>query len=209
MPLGEIMLRKILHELKEHLPFTGFGALSGIVLMVFFKDMDHEFAHKVFYVFHPLHVVLSALVTASLFELRRCGGEGKKCNLFVLIFIGFVGAIGVATLSDSLIPYWGETLLNLPYREAHIGFLENWKLISLCALIGIAIAYYKPTTKFPHAGHVLISTWASLFHIIMAIGAQVSWGAYFGIFAFLFLAVWLPCCVSDIIFPLLFVKSKQ
>jgi len=26
---------------------------------------------------------------------------------------------------------------------------------------------------------------------------------------FLFLAVWLPCCTSDIVFPLLFVPSNQ
>ena len=29
----------------------------------------------------------------------------------------------------------------------------------------------------------------------------------FGVFLVLFIAVWLPCCVSDIIFPLLFVKN--
>ncbi|AHM58129.1 hypothetical protein EAL2_808p06260 (plasmid) [Peptoclostridium acidaminophilum DSM 3953] len=28
------------------------------------------------------------------------------------------------------------------------------------------------------------------------------------IFVFLFLAVWIPCCTSDIVFPLLFVKEK-
>jgi hypothetical protein len=29
------------------------------------------------------------------------------------------------------------------------------------------------------------------------------------IFLFLFLAVWVPCCVSDIVYPLLFVRGKQ
>ncbi|GAH57776.1 unnamed protein product, partial [marine sediment metagenome] len=28
------------------------------------------------------------------------------------------------------------------------------------------------------------------------------------IFFFLFLAVWIPCCVSDIVFPLLFTKEE-
>ncbi len=74
--------------------------------------------------------------------------------------------------------------------------------------MGIAIGYWKPTTKFPHYGHVLLSTWASLFHIIMALGATVNWIIFPPIFAFLFLAVLLPVCTSDIVFPLLFVKEK-
>jgi hypothetical protein len=64
-------------------------------------------------------------------------------------------------------------------------------------------------TKFPHAGHVLLSTWASLFHIIMAKGQVVSLLSYAVIFLFLFLAVWLPCCLSDIVFPLGFVKEPH
>ena len=31
------MLKRILSELKEHYPFTLFGALTGIVLMMLFK----------------------------------------------------------------------------------------------------------------------------------------------------------------------------
>lgn len=203
-------MNAIIRELKHHMPFTALGAVGGIVFMVLFKDMPHEAAHEMFYVFHPLHVLLSALVTASLFQLHTCPrGTGARCNLPVLIAIGFVGSVGVATLSDSLMPYLGETLLEMPYRAHHIGFLEKWWLVSGMAVVGIVIAYFNPTTKFPHAGHVLVSTWASLFHIIMAKAAGFSWLESIAIFVFLFLAVWLPCCISDIIFPLLFVKKKH
>jgi hypothetical protein len=75
--------------------------------------------------------------------------------------------------------------------------------------LGIAIALLRPMTKFPHSGHVLISTWASLFHIIMAIGQTINMVTIISVFVFLFLAVWLPCCLSDIIFPLLFVPAKN
>ena len=98
-------------------------------------------------------------------------------------------------------------MLNLPNRGSHIGFIEEWRLVNPLAFIGIMIGYFKPSTKIPHAGHVLISTWASLFHIVMAVGATVSAGIYIAIFFFLFLAVWAPCCTSDIIFPLLFVRK--
>ena len=77
------------------------------------------------------------------------------------------------------------------------------------AILGIVIAYYKPATKFPHSLHVLLSTWASLFHILMAKIGALSWALYVTIFIFLFLAVWLPCCVSDIVFPLLFIKEDK
>jgi len=203
-------MNKITQELKHHIPFTIFGALTGIVLMVIFRDMPYRKAYELFYVFHPLHVLLSALVTASLFQLHTCPkGKGKRCNLPLLIAIGFVGSIGIATLSDSLIPYLGEVILGMPYSHHHIGFLENWWLIAGVAVVGIIIAYFNPTTKFPHAGHVLISTWASLFHVLMAKGAGMGFGAYIGIFVFIFVAVWLPCCVSDIIFPMLFIKDKK
>jgi hypothetical protein len=29
------------------------------------------------------------------------------------------------------------------------------------------------------------------------------------VFLFLFLAVWLPCCFSDIVYPLLFLKAEE
>jgi hypothetical protein len=200
------MANKIIKELKEHAPFTFMGALIGILLMVAFNRLPDDVAYNAFYVLHPLHVLLSALVTASLFKLNKEG----KVSIWLIFVIGYVGSIGIATLSDSLIPFLGEVLLNMPNRHIHIGFIEKWYLVNPLAILGIAIAYFKPTTKFPHAGHVLLSTWASLFHMLMARGgASLSWGSYPVIFIFLFIAVWFPCCLSDIIFPLLFIKDKK
>ena len=76
------------------------------------------------------------------------------------------------------------------------------------AMAGIAIAWFYPKTKFPHAGHVLLSTWASLFHMTMAMGEQVDVLTMMLITVFLFLAVWVPCCTSDIVFPLFFSKGR-
>ena len=161
-----------------------------------------------FYIFHPLHIVLSAVVTTALYK-KYLVYEPAGINKFLkVLVVGYAGSVIIGTLSDSLIPFWGEILLGMPHSHAHIGFIDKWWLINPLAIIAVVIAYHKPTTKFPHAGHVLISTWASLFHMIMASG----YGhpvPYFGIFVFLFLAVWLPCCFSDIIFPLLFVKNAK
>ncbi len=203
------MLKIIYAELKHHAPFTILGAVSGIAIMAISRKISSELSYNIFYVLHPAHVFLSALVTASMYELHKKGCFRGRCNLWVLLFIGYVGSVGIATLSDSLIPYLGEVLLNLPNRGLHLGFIEKWWLINPLAILGVAVAYFKPMTKFPHAGHVLLSTWASLFHMIMAAGESFNWFSYLAVFVFLFIAVWFPCCLSDVIFPLLFVKEKN
>jgi hypothetical protein len=223
MPLKE-KLKHIAAELKGHAPFTVFGALLGMLFMLVFKHFGQFRAETLFSIFHPAHVVLSAMVTASIFQLHR-----KGRNFLLVLVVGYVGSIGIATLSDSIVPYFGEQVFSLnvpshadvhghvdePGEEAesdqghglHLGFLEQWYIIHPAAILGVLIAYFLPRTKFPHAGHVLISTWASSSHILMNIESEITAGVLGAIFVILFVAVWLPCCVSDIIFPLLFVES--
>ncbi|MBA7610597.1 hypothetical protein ES703_17809 [subsurface metagenome] len=214
MPSGK-KIKNIVVELKNHAPFTLFGAFTGIVLMVLFKNIEQQTSERLFYVFHPAHVLLSAMVTASMFQLHT-----KRRKFIMVLLIGFFGSIGIATLSDSLIPYVGELLLGMHVHvhshehtsfgeHAHIGFIEGWYLVIPAAVAGVLIAYLRPKTKFPHAGHVLLSTWASSFHMLMAMAGQLSAWRAVGSFGFLFLAVWLPCCISDIVFPLLFVRGDH
>jgi hypothetical protein len=266
--------RAILSELEHHAPFTLIGAATGIACMLMFKNVGAGVNHRLFQVFHPGHVVLSAMVTASLFKLYD-----KRASLLKIVLIGYLGAIGVATVSDCILPFFGETLLGVaipthaaqhshgdetghnhadeaeihdhdvdaahardhdagaahahdhdadaahahdhdaePHAERgpetagirerlHLGFIEDWHVVNPAAILGIAIAWFWPRTRFPHAGHVLISTWASSFHVLMNTHRDLTPVMFFGIFLVLFLAVWLPCCISDIIFPLLFVKN--
>jgi hypothetical protein len=190
-------------ELRIHAPFTAFGTFTGIVVMagIIHLRLPREASSGLFWTFHPLHVVLSAFVTAAMYHLH--GNRG----LWQTLVIGYVGAIGIATLSDSIIPYVGEFLLYLPHRGIHIGAIERWWLVNPLAFAGIALAFVRPRTKFPHAAHVLLSTWASLFHMTMAVGTDVDASTMVLIAVFLFLAVWIPCCTSDIVFPLLFSKE--
>lgn len=207
-------IRQIVKELKIHAPFTVFGAVTGIIIIFFFRGVSSQLSYNLFYTLHPLHVVLSAIASSSMYKLHTCERlSGRclkgKCNLAVLVFVGLAGSIGIATLSDSIIPYLGESLLDMPNRGLHIGFIEKWWLVNPLAILGVAIAYFKPATKFPHSGHVMLSTWASLFHIMMAVGTHMSWFSYITVFLFLFIATWLPCCVSDIAFPLLFIDARK
>ena len=195
----------ILKELRQHAPFTIFGAFTGIICMLIFRNVSHEAIHTLFYIFHPGHVVLSAMVTTAIFRAY----SGRK-NFIKTLIVGYVGAIGIATLSDSIIPYIGEYILGMQ-AHTHIGFIESWHIVNPAAIVGILLGYCWPKTHFPHAGHVLLSTWASSFHMIMAINPEQGLTLFIlaGCLVFLFLAVWLPCCVSDIVFPLLIVKAER
>ena len=206
------MLKQIALELKEHAPFTALGAGSGIIIMVFivFGNVLSPVSQTAFHTLHPLHVILSALTTTALYK------KYTKGNIWGAILIGYAGSIGIATLSDAIIPFLGGTILgieigfHLPFIETEkIPFtgIEAWKLINLAALVGIIVGYLKPTTKFPHLGHVFLSTWASVLYF--AAYGVAHWIPLLPfIFLFLFLAVWLPCCVSDIVFPLMFARKR-
>jgi hypothetical protein len=234
-------LKHTLQELKEHAPFTLFGAVLGVAFMLLFRNISKQGAHALFLVFHPGHVVLSAMVTAALFRLHE-----KKARFIKVLIIGYVGAIGVATLSDCIIPWLGESIfkVHIPTHQdvhheepddaaaakleeegkhedeegheehvhgeeldIHLGFIEDWYIVNPAALLGVLLGYFLPRTKLPHAGHVLISTWASSAHVLMNMESEIGFFVLLGFFVVLFLAVWLPCCVSDIIFPSLFIKS--
>jgi hypothetical protein len=174
----------------------------------------------------------------------------KKASILVLLMIGYFGSVGIATLSDCILPFFGESLLgvaipthgdshdlnaqnelhetgeaNEPENHEtasldgheheeqgirlHIGFIEEWYIVNPAAFLGILIAYFLPRTRFPHAGHILISTWASSFHVLMNTHRDFSLPILFGMIFVLFISVWLPCCISDIVFPMLFVKPSE
>ena len=195
------MGKRIAKELKEHIPFTALGALTGIIITVIIVlgNVPSHVSNTIFYTLHPLHVLLSALVTTAMYVRYR------KAKFWVAILIGWTGSIGIATISDAMIPYLGGSLLHAQ-MEFHVPFIKEW-WINFLALGGIAIGYWKQTTRIPHFGHVLLSTWASLFYI-MAFG-KAEWIPLLPfIFLFLFLAVWLPCCTSDIVYPLLFLRKE-
>ena len=236
--------RQVLVQLRTHAPFTIAGALTGIFMMLLFRRADPAVHRGLFAIFHPGHVVLSAMVTASLFQIHR-----KARDFVRILLIGYIGSVGIATLSDCIVPFLGESVLGVavpshagehdhevhpaedeheaeehpepehagihaadhsPHGpELHLGFIEEWYLVNPAAILGVLIAYALPRTRFPHALHVLISTWASSAHMLMNTQAdQWSIGMAAGMLIVLFIAVWLPCCVSDIVFPMLFVDAS-
>jgi hypothetical protein len=206
------MLKRIGIELLHHIPFTAAGAAIGIgaMALVTLLNTPANVSEVLFYTFHPLHVIFSAMVTTAIYRKQ------EKHKVWLVFIVGYLGSIGIATLSDAIIPFLeGKSLqiameFHLPFISAEVAPYFNvpeWIIVNSAAIIGIAIGYFKPNTRLPHMIHVLLSTWASLFGFT-AFGTA-DWLPLLPIlFVFLFLAVWIPCCVSDIVFPLLWVKGE-
>jgi len=76
----------------------------------------------------------------------------------------------------------------------------------LFGLVSADVVHGRGSTIFSHSSHVFISTMATMFYLI-AFG-HMEWIHHIPeIFLIIFLGVIIPCCTSDIIFPLLLSKS--
>ncbi|MGB2823872.1 MAG: hypothetical protein WBF17_23030 [Phycisphaerae bacterium] len=211
-PTGPSVFGRIVVELRAHAPFTLIGTVIGAIVTVAFVygGVPEGVSERLFEAFHPAHVLFSAIVTAAMYRLHH------PRRILALVLIGYVGSVGIGTLSDCLIPFLGEGLIGLHdphmHGEMHIGFIDLWWLVNPLAVLGIAIAYFRPSTKLPHLGHVFLSTAASMFHMLMGLQTghgQASTWTLVMMPVFLFLAVWIPCCTSDIVFPLLFCRDHR
>ena len=204
----------ILNEFRHHGPFTLLGAVLGMVIVLALQRIvpdaiNTERAEALFKFSHPLHVVLSAMVTATLYKNYRGRPHRNKTGMLAVVLVGYFGSIGIATLSDCLVPYWAERVLGMEHAHMHLGIVEMPLIINLAALLGIGAAFFSNQTHFPHGGHVLLSTAASLFHILRVQATAFTFVESMLIALFLFVAVWIPCCLSDIIFPLAFVRKPD
>jgi len=186
-------------ELKEHIPFTGLATIIAVILIALTLNTIKPISETLFEVFHPLHVVVSAFVTTAIYYKY-------KNKIIPAILIGIVGAILIGTLSDVILPHLEANLLQL-HTHFHLPIIEEPLIILSSAIIGsiFGIAIHK--TKLPHFLHVFLSVFASLFYII-AYSTNLTMLYLILTSIIVFIAVIIPCCLSDIVFPLIFIKKK-
>ena len=152
-----------------------------------------------FHLFHPLHMFFSAAATTAMFW--RYERRAIKA-----ILVGLIGAIGVCGTSDILMPHVSLQLLGKTF-PLHICIIEHPGLVLPFAIVGVVVGLLAAmgvakSTIFSHSIHVFVSTMASIFYMIQGYG-RLGWIDDLGwIFCFVVLAVMVPCCFSDIIFPL-------
>jgi len=157
-----------------------------------------------FHVFHPVHMLFSAIATTAMFwRYDR--------KLLKAILTGLIGSLGVCSLSDVMMPYLSGLLLGT-HMTFHWCLIQHPMLVLPFALVGVAIgilcaATVRQSTYFSHSAHVFVSSAASIFYLVSF--GLTNWAERLGsVFILMVLAVTIPCCTSDVIFPLL-VASKE
>ena len=164
-------------------------------------------SHMIFHIFHPVHLLLSAMATTAMFfRFER--------RVWKAVLTGFIGAVGVCSLSDIFMPYLCGNLLEVKEMRFHWCLIEHPQMVLPFVALGIvsgllAAGVVARSTIISHSAHVFVSSTASLFYLI-------SFGVpgWYGedrlplVFAIVILCVTIPCCLSDIIFPLLVAREE-
>jgi hypothetical protein len=160
------------------------------------------YAVSLFYIAHPLHLLFSSIVSSAIFY-----NHTKK--IFPAIIVSIFVSLFIGTLSDSILPYLGSLLFEIPI-SFHLPAIESPILIFGASIVGASFGIAIRKTKLPHFLHVFISVFASLLYIF-AYSTNFSTLTIFLIFIITSVSVIVPCCLSDIVFPMIFqrrLKSK-
>ncbi len=208
-------LRFIMDSLSHHLPFSVLSVTIGLIfagILTFFTEIlgienPSEYFEELFHLFHPTHMLFSALATTAMFWKN----EKKFLKAFI---IGIVGSAGICGISDIFMPYFSGFLLG-ERMKLHICIIHHPQIVLPFLFLGVFMGYVAPKTLektegviFSHSLHVFISATASIFYLISF--GLTEWTHQIGsILIYMVLAVIIPCCTSDIIFPLLFVSKKE
>ncbi|MBI4224314.1 MAG: hypothetical protein HY609_05225, partial [Deltaproteobacteria bacterium] len=126
--------------------------------------------------------------------------------------VGFFGSVPICLLSDVVVPYLGAVLFHTQILFHLCAVEEPW-LIYPSAAAGVLggiflVNLLERGTEFFHLSHVLVSSLASLLYLI-TFDVQLWKSSALLAFAITLIAVWVPCCLSDIVFPLAFVKEGK
>jgi hypothetical protein len=193
--------KELLHELRHHLPLAFLAALIGIVIAFYLKFTLFNFnrLENSFEVLHVLHIFASAIVSGGLFYRY-------KKNVFYSLLVGISSSIFIGSLSDVFFPFVGGLIFNF-HTGFHFPLIEIPFVILSSGLIGSLIGISTGFTKLPHFGHVLVSTLASLFYLL-TFTSTITLTFLIISFFITIVAVIVPCCFSDIIFPFLFIGEK-
>lgn len=205
--------RHIIGELREHLPYSIFGVVIGMTILGFLTFAGEIMglgdiaapSRSLFHIFHPIHLLFSATATTAMFWRH------EKRFLKAAI-IGLIGAVVICGMSDIFIPFLAGFLLGVEMC-LHICIIKHPGLILPFVLMGIFAGFVVPDTTskstiFSHAAHVLVSSMASILYLI-GFGFTQWIPAAGMMLIYMVLAVIIPCCLSDIVFPLFLTRKVK
>ncbi|MAG39663.1 hypothetical protein CMI41_01715 [Candidatus Pacearchaeota archaeon] len=188
-------------EFKEHLPFAVFVSFVAVSIVLIGEFSSFHIGRGFFEEAHFVHLFFSAAATSAVFYRHRK-------NIYLGVLVGILGAIIIGSVSDVLFPYVGSSIFGIPVLF-HLPILESTLLVLFVSLVGGIFGVIIKKSILSHSLHVFLSVFASLFYLInfAVLGDNVV--LWLISFLIVILTVWLPCCLSDIWFPLLFIKKKK
>lgn len=191
-----------------HFPYA---IISVALSIIFLSILTHQHfnshdAHKLFHVFHYLHLLFSG--TGVILIFRK-----YSKNIPMALLAGIIVPAVFCTLSDSILPFIGGYHLGLD-MHFHWCFIDH--LGEVLPFLGFGIAngfaissHSESRQMFYSAGshffHILISSMASILYFF-SFGLE-NWYAHIAfIFVYLIGAVLIPCSLADIVVPMSFAK---
>ena len=203
-------------ELSHHLPYTVVSSLIAMAAVWYFgmtqaarpggTPWTQELEWS-FHVLHPLHVCISAITTTA--ALWRFDRKFAKT-----LCVGLSSVIPCA-LSDYFVPFIGGKLLG-QHMTLHICLIEHPQLI--LPFLGLGVlggflfdGHVSDHSLFSHGVHVFISSLAALLYLASFgfTGWMTDAHLVFPVLMIVVLAVWIPCCVSDIVIPISAIHEHQ
>lgn len=200
---------RLVEEFAHHLPYTVVGSLVAMAGVWWFgneylsngrAELLGAQARASFHLFHPLHICLSAIATTSLFWRHERSAVRAA-------WVGIWGTLIPCGLSDYVFPYLGGRLLGQP-MELHMCVIEHPQLFFSFLLLGMLGGFWAEerltgSHLFSHGAHIFVSSAASLLYLISF--GFTAWMTdvrfIFPAFSIIVVAVWIPCCISDIAVP--------
>ena len=202
-------LRVVLLELAHHLPYTIVSSLIAMVAVWYFslvqtqQHLGADWTSEVqwsFHVLHPLHVCISAITTTAVFWRA-------ERRLLKAVLFGVFGSVIPCGLSDYFVPFIGGKVLGQAMR-LHICLIEHPMLILPFLCLGVigGLLFEQPLSGgsvFSHGAHVFVSSLAALLYLVSFgfTGWLTDLYLIFPVLLVVVAAVWIPCCVSDIVIP--------
>ena len=198
-------------ELLCHIPYAGFSlacAFAFLSLLNFIAVISvapqnmFDGYHVLFHSFHYLHIIVAVTgAMVSFFRFSR--------NMVLGFLVAVLSPTLFCVMSDIMLPTIAGNLLGVP-MHMHICFFCPQDALNLVAFMfigvicGAALLQHEESLKTfalrSHFLHIFVSSLASLFYTVA--NGFTEWHEAMGLlYLFLFIAVVVPCTLSDVVVP--------
>ncbi|MBI4397535.1 MAG: hypothetical protein HY586_00235 [Candidatus Omnitrophica bacterium] len=192
-------------EILGHLPFTVAGLVFGLVVVALGSGwMRVILSEGAFHFTHFIHIFLSAAAAAALMTFYESSYARS-------VIVGMLSSVVLCSISDTVIPYWGALWMG---KEPvfHLCLAEHPLWVALVALAGTNVGLvwlrgFEHCSKWNHLLHISVSAAASGIYLFSFSHSFLA-HEVIGVLVILFISIFIPCLVSDVVVPLLAVHPS-